>query len=71
MRQVPQRIKMKTVEQLWARVIELENALEKCAHERAELDAAFTSLSQLVYENQPRLLRAEIAPRKQESEAMK
>lgn len=39
------------------KVSALEAALKKCQAERDELDAAFTSLSKLVYENQPHLLR--------------
>lgn len=57
MSEIPQRLKSKSPSWLALEVMELENALEKCAAERAELDAAFTSLSQLVYENQPHLLK--------------
>lgn len=66
MTSIPPRIKSKNHAQLCERVVELEAALDKCNKERAELDAAFTSLSQLVYENQPHLLKQAAAQAAQE-----
>jgi len=53
---------------LYRRIAELELQLTAVKIERDELNAAFTSLSQLVYENQPHLIAAEVARRKQEQE---
>jgi prefoldin subunit 5 len=42
---------------LYSRIAALESDNAKLTAELAEVNAAFTSLSQLVYENQPHLLK--------------
>ena len=46
---IPQRLKMQSAEQLAQRVMQLEDALVKCNSERQDLNAAFNSLSDAVY----------------------
>jgi hypothetical protein len=77
MADIPQRLKTKSQDWLARRVMQLEDALTSCATERDELNAAFTSLSQLVYENQPHLLKradpaaAELQRERRQNEEMK
>jgi hypothetical protein len=53
MADIPQRLKTKSQDWLARRVMQLEDALVSCATERDELNAAFTSLSGLVMEQDP------------------
>jgi hypothetical protein len=53
MAEIPQRLKTKSNEWLAQRVMSLEDALMKCSTERDDLNAAFTSLSGLVMEQDP------------------
>jgi len=46
---IPQRLKTQSNEQLAQRVMQLEDALVKCNAERNDLNAAFNSLSDAVY----------------------